>query len=437
MLKVTDKEKLDFLNELLETDKNFYAKFVKHFEVKNKVSNAYKTNSLEKLADEIFALFNNLDVDVECYCDYSEEYDNVFIEDLFIELEKQINNNIRKDEFYEGVFILVAIYKAIYREPILNDEYGVIYDYQDMLFEYLYYLSNKVVNKSLFSLQNDIKKKTILLLSQNLNVEQLKFFENILNVLIDSKEMAVFTIDYIECFYITIQLKILDLLDNDELFIKSAKQFYLNDNKVASMLLRKLKTKALYDDFETISKQLFSTESYYFVDDILDGITYEKSKDFYIEVLIFRSIKKSSFDNYKMLKKYLDKEHLNSYYLMVKKENVYLYIQILKFEKMYSSMLELAYEFKDNGYIEIDKIIKPIKSFYPKELLEIIKFRCDKLMSGYDRNRKTYITIVSLLKLVLEEKEIETDLKSYILTLYNHKPNLPALKDEFRKAQLI
>ena len=439
MLKATDKDKLDFINELLQTDKEFYAKFVKYFEVKNIVSDAYKMDTLEKLSNKIFILFDDVDVEPECYCgyEYYEEYDNDLIEDLFIELEKQINNNIRKNDFYGCVFILVAIYKAIDRKPVISDEYGLIYDYQEMLFDYLSYLTNKIINKNLSSLQLDVKKRIILLLSDNLDAKELIFFESVLDVLIDSHEMAIFALDYISCFYITIQLKIWDLLDNDEVFIKNAKNFYTKDKRVALMLLEKLKDKDLYDDFETISKQLFSTDPHYFVESILDGIVYEKSENFYIDLLSFRAIKKSSLDNYRVLKKYLDNSRLTSFYLDVKKKNIYFYIQILKFEKMYSSLLELAYEYKDNEYIDIDKIIKPIKSFYPKESLEIIKFRCNKLMVSLDRNRKTYTVIVSLLKIVLKEKEIEAELKSYIFSLYNHKPNLPALRDEFNKANLV
>ena len=435
---VTDKEKLDYLNDLLINDKDFYAKFIKYFEVKDKITDACKISSLDKLVDEVFMLFDNYYLDPECYCgyDYYEEYDDAFIEDLFIELEKQIDNSVKKNDFYESVFVFVAICKAIDKEPSINDEYGLVYDYQDMLYDYLLYLINKFIKKNP-DIKDEDKKRILVFLSQNLDVTKLKFFEDILNLLIDSKSMATFTLDYIECFYITIQLKIFNLLDNEELFIKSAKKFYMQDSRVAVMLLKKLKVKNEYSDFESISKQLFSTDPHYFIEEILDVIVYEKSQSFYLELLSFRAIKKSSLEDYILLKKYTTIDYLKSFYLNVKKKKIYFYIQILKFEKMYSTLLELAYEFKNEEYIDIIKIVKPIKSIYPIKSLEIIKYRCDKLMMSFGRNRKTYIQIVSLLKILLGQKEIESQLKSYTIKLYNHKPNLPALKDEFHKANLV
>ena len=433
--KITDKEKLDYINELLINDKEFYAKFIKYFEVKDNVADAYKMNNLDKLIDEVFNLFNNNYLDLDCYCGY-EEYDDAFIEDLFIELEKQINNSIKKNDFYESVFIFVAIYKAIDREPKIDDEYGLVYDYQEMLYDYLLHLINIFIDKSL-NIKDEDKKKILVFLSENLDATELKFFENILDILVDSRDMAVFTLDYIESFYITTQLKILNLLDNDKLFIKNAKNFYMQDRRVAVMLLKKLKVMNEYNDFESISKQLFSTNPHYFLDDILDGIVYEKSQNFYVELLRFRTISKSSLEDYILLKKYTNNEYLKSFYVDVKKKKIYFYIQILKFEKMYSRLLELAHEFKNEEYIDIIKILQPIKSFYPNELLEIIKFRCDKLMISFGRDRKTYVQIVSLLKILLGQKEVESQLKSYIFKLYNHKPNLLALKDEFYKANLV
>ena len=76
-------------------------------------------------------------------------------------------------------------------------------------------------------------------------------------------------------------------------------------------------------------------------------------------------------------------------------------------------------------------------NIYPQDCFSIIVEINNKAMKGYKRNRSTYQTMVKTLKLLpeitIKKKETEIFLKS----LYNHKPNLPALKDEMRKAKLI
>ena len=55
----------------------------------------------------------------------------------------------------------------------------------------------------------------------------------------------------------------------------------------------------------------------------------------------------------------------------------------------------------------------------------------------FDRNRKTYQKMCFLLKIIKSSKLLEDELATYINKIYNHKPNLPALKDELRKAKLF
>jgi hypothetical protein len=53
------------------------------------------------------------------------------------------------------------------------------------------------------------------------------------------------------------------------------------------------------------------------------------------------------------------------------------------------------------------------------------------------RSRDTYAYIARLLVMARKIEGIDSDIKSLTANLYNHKPNLSALKDEFRKAGLV
>jgi hypothetical protein len=63
----------------------------------------------------------------------------------------------------------------------------------------------------------------------------------------------------------------------------------------------------------------------------------------------------------------------------------------------------------------------------------IIK-KCNQALTSPKRKRDTYLQMVSWLRLMkkIVSKQIET--QKYIESLYHHKPNLPALKDELKKA---
>jgi hypothetical protein len=61
---ISDKEKLEYLNELLDTNEEFKSKFIKHFEVKEKMKVSYKNTDLKSLVQEIYKLLNGADVEL-------------------------------------------------------------------------------------------------------------------------------------------------------------------------------------------------------------------------------------------------------------------------------------------------------------------------------------------------------------------------------------
>jgi hypothetical protein len=441
---ISDKEKLDYLNELLNSDEEFKSKFIKYFEVKEKMEEIYKNEDLKSLVNEIYDLLNGADVELyteDCrggYYDYYEDdISNELCEDLFLEIEKQIKNHLQQNEFYQALFILCAIGKAIDLSPTIDDEYCLIYDYEEVLSEYHFYLITQyidIIKKSDISFEN--KKELILFLVDNSNdSDELKNFERLLDILIADKQMAIFLTPYIPKFHINIQLKILNLLEDDKVYIDTARQFYKKDKLVAKKLLEKLYLISTYEEYEEIAKECFNKDNNYFVSDIFKVITYEKSKKFYLKLLAYKVLNHQNLKEYIKYKKYIDEKEIKNIQNKLCNNWRYEYcIKVLKYEKKYDKILHLA---QSKNYIDLNIVLTPIKNHYPKECLKIIIDKCNELLNGFGKNRDRYKQMCNLLLIMVKVSTVKDDIDLYIKTIVNRKPRLPALIDELSKARLI
>jgi hypothetical protein len=85
---------------------------------------------------------------------------------------------------------------------------------------------------------------------------------------------------------------------------------------------------------------------------------------------------------------------------------------------------------------DYEKIIRPILQEFPEFCFENIKNRATQTIEN-ERGRHIYQRIASWLKLLQQIPGFKNEKIQLIMQLYNHKPNLPALKDEMRKAGLV
>lgn len=444
---LSDEKKLEFLEELLVTDEVFKQKFVEYFSLQEKVKTTYKTKDLKNISQKIFKVFDSVDVeiyvdDIRCnhsgyYGYYEESIADELCEDLFLEIEKEIAQCLKQKDFYQIFFLLLATSKAIDLEPDIEDNFGLIYDYDDMLREYFSFLVNKYSdNLKETDLTIEYKKELVyLLLDNSSSKDELKRFEVLFDELINSEEIAKMLISRVLDFHIEIQLRILDLLKDDKLYIKTAKNFYKKDYNIAIKLLKKLSVKSIYDEYELIAKECFEKSPSYFISEIFDVIKYDKSPQFYLELLKYKVLNENNLKNYITYKKYLNEKELISLQNTISRNhNQDYYIKILEYEKKYDDILKLA----KSGEYNISKVLKPIKNIFPKECFEIIIKKCNKLLNSVDRNRETYIEICDLLKLMIDIDIVKNEINLYIKTqLINRKPRLPALKDELMKAGLL
>ncbi|MDO8928411.1 MAG: hypothetical protein Q7J86_10455 [Bacteroidota bacterium] len=110
-------------------------------------------------------------------------------------------------------------------------------------------------------------------------------------------------------------------------------------------------------------------------------------------------------------------------------------------EKLFDQLIELINKdyFKNlNSYysINFDKAVHYLFTERPLIAWEMIKKSITHKMAKL-RSRETYSEIASMLKKAKKIEGMDEDIRKLTSELYNQKPNLPALKDEFRKAGLV
>jgi len=224
-------------------------------------------------------------------------------------------------------------------------------------------------------------------------------------------------------------------IEDDELYLKVANEFYECDSEIALKLLNKYKALNQEDLFANIAKKLLLQEqNQHYALNISENINKEKYEDIYRDALKAYLSYEHSITHYKLLREYLEPgERL----LFIEKfRNGYstqFYIKLLEIEKAYEKILSFIQSNQSDYYLV--EIIEPIVDVYPDEVFEIITHNVNRLVK--ERGRKSYNKASQLLKLLLKTLSKKRELQLLISTLYNHQPPLPALKDELKKAGLL
>ncbi len=453
MIKTTDSQKLDFLENLLEKNSQIRLQYEQYFQSTEQLDTSISNNTLDALVCEIFNTFESIDtsswMESDCHCygdygDFSEEmYENI-LEDIFEPYKNIILSNINRAHLYEAVFQIAAIYKACLQKPVIqDDEYYIFGEAFDVHVED--YLSNVIIKNltqtlqsTLFSQQENIRSINFLIsVTEDDENFKLNIFTPIFEYIITNENEVLTCKESIELFSPLTQLHIYETLQDDISYIKSAKKFYLEDRAVATLLLSKLEKLNKYEHYVTISEDLFEQWPQIFAPIILHVIEFSKTPELYKSALQEQCLNNKSLQEYIDLAKYLNSDEIKIFRQRVKASYHQLfYINILEYEKMYDEILKIAQS--NTFHIELIELIKPIKKIYPDAVLLLVKNYCDSALTSHGRSRSTYKRMAECLHVIYDVVAIKEALKSYIRSkLYNHTPSLPALRDELSKAKLV
>ena len=165
----------------------------------------------------------------------------------------------------------------------------------------------------------------------------------------------------------------------------------------------------------------------------------KKGTDFYLSLLKKHSIQKSDCQSLDLLKSYISDSEIEKFIDSLDNNNTkaLFYSHQKYFDKLINLInTECIMNQKSHYTVNFDKVIVYLFADHPKEAWEMIKKVISRNVDTI-RSRDNYANIAKLLITARKIKGIDSDLRIFTANTYNHKPNLSALKDEFRKAGLV
>lgn len=465
--KIDTKKKLSFLEQLLDRDNDLRQQFFAFSESEAGKLDALIGEKIEEIRLKIHLALSDLDLDdLSYYDDYEHgyrehweiEYDAA-IEKIKGEFEphiKSIITYIKKGNLLDAFRILLGLYEGIQDLPDLdNDNYVFDGEYNnevsEILEQYFRDISNVIntiikSNKATLEVVELIFDRISYYDNQKTSDERpiylMKDFEILFQSLITNKEVAQFLykkiqenhFESIDSAYIL--LNIAEISDDESLWIKTAEIYAENEAEIAKQLLLKYQSKNAIQELNRIAEMAFNIWPDQFDKYIIETIDKKQQEDLYVEALKNYVSRKSSIKYYKILKTYLTKEQTIDFVNKFRGnfQKVF-YVQMLAVEKRYEDILPCIKS--DIYFYDIDKLLKPVLNIYPSECYSIIIEINKEALEEPKRNRSTYQRMIKTLRLLKDITSKKQEAGAFLYSLYNHKPNLPALKDEMRRAKLI
>ena len=454
-------KKLTFLKELLLKDSDLQQQFIQYSHVKDMNLDAITAIDIEKIRDEIWQKISEIDVDSYMECSYHEYYydddgatGEELLEDIFSPYIEKVSEFVRKGDTLNAFRIILAIYEVILIEApeVYDDNYFV---FGDEIESYIETACLSVINDFKATLEDKVLSTELVHLIITLLFEEIQKYQNIsekeeanyniyhfqylLETIIEKPESAKYLLKNLDKHSMNNQEYIIlhcaDILEDDELFLKTANLSFTYDKEIALKLQKKYKQLNMQSELARISKLLLekehSSDYAIFVIENIDKKVYE---ELYINALKIYTKENSSITHYKILREYLSENDRLKFIDSMRAiyEKVF-YVHLLEIEKQYELILSFV-EKNSNDY-HLGELVKPIVSVYPDKVFAIIKIEANREIAN--RGRSAYSRAATLLQLLRNVSEIEDVFKSYISQLYNHQPRLPALRDELAKAGLL
>jgi len=469
-------KKLKFLKQLLDRDVNLQQQFIEFTkDVSENLDNIVgeKINVVkDQIHNELSSLdFDNIENEYE-YNDYGDYWDDEglyryaeeMIQEVFTPYINQTANYLKKGNLLDGIRITLGIYEGAQNLPELdNDDYCLFDGEYNATVQHIL---KDTINNIALEMNEIVKSDEAVLQIIDLIFERVKIydvendygeedddeeerifydikdFEKLFQSLVINKTTANYLHGQIQknkledynASYII--LNIAEILNDEILWINTAETFSINDNEIARRLIEKYKSKKMEKDFNRIAKMAFHSWPNNFDLYLIDNLDKEQEKSLYVDALKNYVKDKNKIKYYQTLRDYLaDGEKVRFVDDFKDSYNHVFYVQLLETEKRYKEILDCAEQNK--GSYDFDKLIIPILNIYPSECFTLIVNKNIAALNSYKRNRKTYQSMIKTLRLLKQITSKKEESVLFLNKLYNHKPNLPALKDEMRLANLV
>jgi len=459
--KATDKTKLDFLFTILEHNEKLRTEFLnciqkKLQETDNQISYEDFKNLINNSQKEYQDQLEVIDLEepdwdnyIPPHSGYIEEWEawqymaEQEVDNVFNEWKDNLLDLIIEQKIEEGFAELIAIYKACLNSDV-NDPYDNLGDpneyFVDEHKKMIKYFTGRVSQSILHenTIQNSIKLFLQYCKDEYPGNENYpRYFEPVLLALAEKSGNPETILKQIENsevkkkFLPQLVLLLNKLCGNSDDWLKSAETYYLADNKVAEQLLEYYLENDI-DAFNRTANELLEKDKYRWAKFLADKISEASDRQLFKNVFSELTIKETKIEYYRKIKNILNEDEkeqlINTVY------NKPFKVQIFEEEKQYDKIKRIVEKNTDSW--DFTELIKPILEEYPDFCFETIKNKALKTIAT-QRGRTAYEKIAEWLKLAKLIPAHEDLTRELIMKLYYNKPNLPALKDEFRIAGLV
>lgn len=465
-------KKLSFLKQLLDKDAGLQSQFVQFTKSKSENLDIITGVNIDEIRKAVFNELSSLDFDniVENYDCYDEGFynDDGYTDEVYDEISNVLGAHFRKSEEYfkkgnliDGTRIILGVYEGIQNLPeIDNSDYYIFPDgYEEEAHRLFKEKFRGIINAAGLCVKSDevIQQAFDLIIQRaesfsNTNTENktddinydLKVFEKLFTAFLINKETAGYLYRLLQknntgesISMAFVMLRIAEINNDEQLWIRTAENFAGFEPDISMQLLEKYKTKNEPDNFNRIAKPALDKWADKFALYLIENIDKKTQELLYVRALKHYTTLKKSTKHYKILREYLNEEQRKEFVDKTgDRYNYAFYIKLLETEKRFADILIFAQKNQqiNNDY---ETILMPIANVYPDYCFCIIQNKCNAALKSTDKNRTTYQCMAKWLKVMNLIVAKQKEAREYILSLYNHKPNLPALKDEMRKAGLI
>ncbi len=464
-------KKLKFLKQLLDRDINLQRQFIEFTKDISESLDNVVGEKIDVVKDKIHYELSELDFynignEYHHHYDYWDDeeiynYADDMIQDVFAPYLNEAISYFEKGNLLDGIRITLGIYEGSQNlDELDNDDYGIFDgEYNSSVHSIL----KDAVIKIASNISAIVKSDEVVIQVLDIIFERMQLDNNIIEVENENDDSAIFynikdfeplfealVVTEKTAMYLYKQIKknnlenfgtsyiilnIAEILDDETLWIDTAETFAPTDKTIAKWLIEKYKSKKMETDFNRIAKMVFHNWKNDFDLYLINNLDKEKQKGLYLDALKNYVIDKQKIRYYEILRDYFTEEEKIKFVDNFKDNyNTAFYVRLLEVEKRYKEILDCALQNKNSSNLE--DLISPILNIYPSECFSLIVNKNNAALNSYGRDRRTYQSMMKTLKLLklITTKQKEATL--YLEKLYNHKPNLPALKDEMRKAGL-
>jgi hypothetical protein len=459
--KTSDNLKLKFLNAIIRKNINLQNEFINFTQSEQKVAEVYPMNGFMELLSstkkKYQGNFENVDLEDPDWDNYHAPHSG-YIEDweayqqaseqefqeIFEEFSSDAMKKIIGQKPVELVAMLIGLYEAT-QDAEIDDDVNSFEDVNEYLLSEFTTTLESITEKLKMAA---ISEKLIIAAFEKFaeycdseypgNAHFIGYFEHLLIAFAEKSSMPNQILSVIDQSTIErpavpeLVLRLNKLAGNTTEWLHSANQFYLINTEVGKQLLQYY-FNSDKENFVETANELFKKDKRFWAKFLKDYVSVDLDKSLYINVFYQLTVDAKEINNYKKIREFLSDSDLNRLLDEVHWDKPFV-VSILEVEKRYESIKNIVEKNSDDWhYLEL---IRPILAVYPEFCFQHIKNKTIQTIEN-QRGRDVYERIANWLKLSEKIPGFDNEKRDLINQLYNHKPNLPALKDEMRKAGLV